>query len=171
MPLTLAQVEVKMVGRIGRMLAAVGLDGTTVDGTNPTLAEPIRAALVALGLTTTTSDAATDADLEALSDADLGKFLYLVEYYALESAWGSYVLVDQSLGSESQSLSQLRDAFLARLKWLRDLVGHVIDPISTPGPAAHGLIRAGQCYPPRGANGHVRTVWARRCVDGGIYYG
>jgi hypothetical protein len=148
--LTLSQVEVTVLRSIGPVLTLVGLDGTTMNGTNPTLVEPIRAALQALGLPVASTDGATDDEVGAVAAVDIPRFYYLVEYFALEAAWGaSLLMVDQSLGSESQSLSQIREGIMARLKWLLDRIGTLVPNALTPGKSVSGLIRAGRCYPVR----------------------
>lgn len=150
MPLTLSQVEVKLTGRFGYLLSQLGLDGTTADGTNATLAEPIRIALTALGLPTATPGEVTDADLDSLDPGELTKFLDVAAYFALDVAWSKAVfLCDQSLGSESQSLSQIAKGIKDRMDALMARIGYLVIPSSVPGPSAHGLIRAGRCYPVR----------------------
>lgn len=160
MPLTVSQVEVKLTGRYGYLLSQVGLDGTTTDGTNPTLVEPIRAALVAMGHATTSSDAASDADLEALADGDLTKLLDVAAYLALDAAWGRAVFFcDQSLGSESQSLSQVAKGIKDRMDALEKRIGYIVNPLSVPGLSEHGLIKAGRCYPVDRGDWPGRIPW------------
>lgn len=157
MPVTVAAVEAELLSRVGPWLSVAGLDATTADGTNAALRGPIRWAVGRLGLETADAIDVADADLAYISRGTYETLLYLAEYFALESAWGNYTKVDQSLGSESQSLSQRRDALKGRLEWLRRQLGPLVDPAAVPGPPAHGLIEAGRCYP--GANRPRMLPW------------
>lgn len=158
MAVLVADIEAEILVRLGSYLKAVGLDGTTADGSNLSLRGSIRWAAGRLSLITADPIDVADADLAALDRAQYETFLELVEYKALETAWGNWAMVDQSLGSESQSLSQLRDALQWRLDWLRKKLGPLIDPIASPGPSAHGRIQAGLCYPGRAVT-HRSWCW------------
>ena len=155
MSVTVGDIEAEILVRMGSYLMAVGLDGTTADGANLSLRGSIRWAAGRLGLATADPIDVVDGDLSALDRAQYETFIELAEYKALETAWGNWAMYDQSLGSESQSLSQLRDAIQWRLDWLRKKLGPLIDPAAAPGPSAHGEITAGRCYPGVGRHHHL----------------
>jgi hypothetical protein len=78
--------------------------------------------------------------------------LDLAEYHAIWIILDRYTKVDQSAGEESQSLSQRWQRLTWKFEQLQAKLGTLItDPAAatTPGPAAHGVIRAGRCYPSR----------------------
>ena len=140
MPVTIAGIKVELQTRIGPFWTLAGLTATAFDG-------PIRWAVGRMDLETADTIDVADADLVDLTRTQYETLLYLAEYFALETFLGNYLKVDQSLGSESQSLSQRRGAIMERLAWLRKYLGVLVDPASVPGPSASGLIRAGRCYP------------------------
>lgn len=105
-----ANAEYMLIQRIGQVLAAVGRDGTTVNGTNADLNEPIWYALQQLGYGVVDLTLVTDADVLAVATEDFAPFLDLAELRVLESALASSViLVDISIGPRRESLSQLSD--------------------------------------------------------------
>jgi hypothetical protein len=111
MGLTRAAAEAILVGRCGKILALAGLDGTTVDGTNPDLADPIRSGLASLGLATATVGAVVDADLAAIASETLDQLLDVAEVRALESALGNLDQPDQEASLNNyQYLGRLRDS-------------------------------------------------------------
>jgi hypothetical protein len=166
---TVAGLETDLVTMIGPYLTRVGLDGTTVDGTNESLRIPIRRAARRLGVTVAGS-AVTDDELATL-DGDEETLLDLAELKALEVIWGNWPEVDEQAGEESQSLSQLADRLQKRMDVLTTRLGTVADDAAAallPGASSAALIRTGLDYPPQPApNRYVRpTFWY-----GGKYYG
>jgi hypothetical protein len=150
MPVTVAGIEAELVVRIGPILRRVGLDGTTVDGTNPSLAGPIRHAVRAVGV--------SSGDPAEVADEDEETVLDLVELMALGLCWGNWPEVDQQAGEERQDLSQLADRIERRIKELKAALGALADPASAAkvaGATVAGLITRGQCYPP------ARNHWYR----------
>lgn len=105
-----ANAEYMLIQRIGQVLAAVGRDGTTVNGTNADLNEPIWYSLQQLGYGVVDLTLVTDADVSAVASEDFAPFLDLAELRVLESSLASSViLVDISIGPRRESLSQLSD--------------------------------------------------------------
>lgn len=156
MALTIADIERKLITQAGPFLARVGLDATTANGSNPSLEEPIRRAVSRLvgSAWDQTKLAAADADLEGL---ELTTLLDLATLRTLEQCRDNWAEFDQSDGEDSQSLSQLTKALDDRIAALTARLGPIaVEPDSTtlPGPAAHGVIRAGLCYPPRAVLGY-----------------
>ena len=168
MPLLVADIERDLVVLDGKLLERVGLDGNTASGANGSLRIPIRRAAKRMGVAVAGS-AVTDDELATL-DASLNeKLLALAHLRTLELCRDNWPEFDQSSGEESQSLSQLTKALDDRIAALKADLGELAleeDSTMLPGPAAHGLIRAGLCYPPRGAN---RYGFAG-CYDSRGYY-
>jgi hypothetical protein len=117
--LTRAQAEVILISRIGKMLVAAGLDGTTVNGTNVALVGPLAWAISKSDGTLASYAAVTDADLASV-DAELTfQVLDLAELRALESALGNYDAVDIRVGQRSESFSQTAGLLERRIAALR----------------------------------------------------
>jgi hypothetical protein len=108
MSLTLVQAETLLIARTGKRMAFVGMNSTTVDGTNSDLIEPIVTALFALDI--------TPADISAPSNDDLAKvesipeFLDRAELRVMQNIVGNMDMVDISEGPRSESLSQFTSA-------------------------------------------------------------
>jgi hypothetical protein len=108
MTITRANAETILIRRVGKALAAAGLDGTTVDGTNVDLNDPLGWACRQLGYAVDSPTAVDDDDLASVTDADLDQFLDMAEWRTLESALNAALaLVDTSVGPIRESLSQL----------------------------------------------------------------
>lgn len=105
MSLTRAQAEGILIRRIGRLVAAASLDGTTVDGTNADLADPLATAVRQLGGTVANRATVTDADLASVAREEA--LLDMAELRALESALGNLDVVDVQVGPEREALGQL----------------------------------------------------------------
>ena len=154
MSLTVADVERDLVDIHGAYLSRTGRDATTADGTNPSLRIPIRRAAKRLGLAVA-GGAVTDAELIPLDPASEETFLDVALYHSLKACRGSWAEFDQSDGEDSQSLSQLTKALDDWIRALEEELGPLAvdeDSSTLARPPAHGLLRAGLCYPPHGAN-------------------
>ncbi len=104
MALTRVQVEKVMVRRAGKRLAFVGLDGTTINGSNADLADPISQTLMAMGYPVADITDPEDSDLAGVTD--INQFLDRCELRVLETIHGNMDMVDYSTGPRSESLSQ-----------------------------------------------------------------
>lgn len=111
MALTRATVEAALIARCGKALTSIGLDGTTVDGTNAALADPIGEGLRSLGLATATLGAVVSADVAQVVDADdYAQLLDVAELRALETVLANWTEPDQIDGQDTrQDLGKLRD--------------------------------------------------------------
>lgn len=107
MALTRAQAEAILVRRVGRLLTAASMDGTTVNGTNADLADPLAWAIGQAGGALASRSAVTDADVATVSDEE--QLLDLAELRTLESISGNLALVDVTFGPHSEKLGQLGD--------------------------------------------------------------
>jgi hypothetical protein len=167
MPLTVAGLETDLIVLLGPYLTRVGLDGTTVDGSNPSLRIPIRRAAKRLGVSVAGSTV-TDEELATL-DGDEETLLDLAELKTLELIWGNWPEVDQQSGEERQFLNQIADRIEKRIGVLKSSLGTIADDAAEsllPGPSSSALIRAGLEYPPP-----VLSPYSRRGFwHGGVYY-
>lgn len=101
MALTRAHVESELVLRAGRLLAVVGLDGATVDGTNLTLNGPLRAGLESLAIPPV-AWTVTDTDLAAVDPGDVSQLLDVAELRTLQNVLGNMDEPDQQNGQDQQ---------------------------------------------------------------------
>lgn len=108
MALTRADVESVIVSRVGSLMTQAGLDGTTIDGTNADLNDPIGWAVRQLGYTVADITSVADTDIDDVGAADYDKLLDHAEYRALLNIDGNLTLVDTKVGPRSESLNQLR---------------------------------------------------------------
>lgn len=158
MPLTVATLEADLIVLLGPTLRRVGLDGVTVDGTNPSLRIPIRRAAKRLGVSVAGS-AVTDEELATLDPDNEDAFLELSRFHALNLILWNWPEVDEQAGEESQSLSQLADRIQKEIKELTASLGALtVDPAvvdanneataANVGSSSAALIRTGLDYPP-----------------------
>jgi hypothetical protein len=108
MAITRANVESILIRRLGALLTEAGLDGTTVDGSNVDLNDPIGWAVRQADGSVDDPATVDDEDVQTVATADLDKLLDLAEYRALESISGNLNLVDIESGPFRQSFNQLR---------------------------------------------------------------
>jgi len=108
MALTIVQVETILIRRVGTLFTAVGLDGTTVDGDNADLVDPIGTSIRNLGGTVTTITDIVDADLAGITEDDYDELLDVAELRALQSAHSAATtLIDTKLGPRDEKLSSV----------------------------------------------------------------
>ena len=113
MALTRANVEGILIKRVGALMTAASMDGTTIDGTNTDLNDPIGQALMRLDYTPTDITLIVDADLSSVGTGDYAGLLDIAEWRVLESIAGNLALVDITVGPRSEKLSQLADQVTA----------------------------------------------------------
>lgn len=117
MALTRANAESILIRRVGTLFTAVGLDGTTVAGTNADLNDPLGYALRRLGYAVASAVSVADTDVDDVSAADTDAFLDVAELRALENAHGAALtLVDISVGPRKESLGQMAEGLLQRME-------------------------------------------------------
>lgn len=107
MTITRANVESVLVQRCGKLLAAADLDGTTVNGANASLNDPIGWALRKMDYAVASLTAVADADLTSIPDEEINQLLDLAELRALQNIEGNLDDVDISANGRSESLGQL----------------------------------------------------------------
>ncbi len=118
MAVTRANVETVLVLRLGPLMTKAGQDGTTVDGTNADLADPIAWALRVAGYTTADVSDPTTAEVAAAED-DIDEVLALSELRAMENTLGNLDDVDTAVGPRDEKLSQLAAQLEKMIKFKR----------------------------------------------------
>lgn len=115
MALTRAQVEVILIARTGKWLAAAALDGSTVNGANSALNDPIGYAVRQIGFNVADVTAVNDGDVAQVAPGDYDKLFDLAELRALENALGNYDAVDLQVGPRRESFGQLLNQLQKRV--------------------------------------------------------
>ena len=121
MAVTRANVENVLIKRLGPLMTKAGQDGTTVDGSNTDLADPIGWALRTAGYTTADITNPTTAEVADAED-DIDQVVDLAEYRGLENILGNLDDVDVTVGPRSEKLSQLATQVQKRLDDVKDRV-------------------------------------------------
>jgi hypothetical protein len=121
MAVTRANVENVLVKRLGPLMTKAGQDGTTVDGTNTDLADPIAWALRTVGYTTADITNPTTAEVASAED-DIDQVVDLAEFRALGSMLTNLDDVDVTVGPRSEKLSQLAAQVQKRLDSVKDRI-------------------------------------------------
>lgn len=106
--MTRTQAETVLIARCGKLMTACGIDGTTMNGTNASLTDPLAWALRQSGYSPAAFGAVTDTDLAGVQDSDIDKLIDLAEIKALENALGNFDATDISVGPRSESYDQIR---------------------------------------------------------------
>lgn len=118
MAVTRANVETILVARVGPLMVKASMDGTTVDGSNADLADPIAWALRVAGYTTADVSDPTTAEVAAAED-DIDEVLALSELRTMENTLGNLDDVDTSVGPRDEKLSQLAAQLEKMIKFKR----------------------------------------------------
>ena len=123
MALTRINVEKVSIGRLGSLLTEAGLDGVTVDGSNPDLNYPIGFALRKLGHSVADIDAVADADIAPVVADDYDELFDWTEFRTLSNILVHLNQTDLSVEMYSESFNQLPD----RVQKLLDMKRSWID--------------------------------------------
>lgn len=129
MSLTRANTEFLVVPRVGPLMTAAGMDGTTVLGSNLDLNGPIGRAIRDLGHTVASAILVADADIASVTDAEHNEFLDRVTLHTLETVLGNLDDVDITVGPRSEKLSQLAAQVERKIARLREALG---EDMATP---------------------------------------
>lgn len=125
MALTRANVESILIRRVGRLMTAADMDGSTVAGTNADLNDPIGYALRASGLSVSSVAAVADADVAGVGDDLIDQVLDIAEWRTLLSIEGNYDDVDISANGRSESLSQTMKQVQAKIDRLQKRITEI----------------------------------------------
>jgi len=107
MSLSRANIESILIRRCGRMLTACGLDGTTINGSNADLNDPIAWAIKQLGGSVAARTSVADSDIATVAAEDEEALLDLAELRTLESALTNLDATDIRVGDREEKLDQL----------------------------------------------------------------
>lgn len=107
MGLTRANVETILIKRCGRKMLAASMDGTTSNGTNDDLNDPIGYALRVMGYQVTDIAQVADSDLAGVSVEEYDELFDRAELRTLENIAGNLDFVDISVGPRREALAQL----------------------------------------------------------------
>ena len=107
MALTRAQVETLIIKRVGLLFTELSLDGTTVDGTNADLNDPIVNALWLFDETVSNPALVADADIDDIAADEYREFVDTVEVRCLETALQALTAVNITVGPRSEAYDQL----------------------------------------------------------------
>lgn len=107
MTITRADLENVLISRAGKLMTAADLDGTTLNGTNADLNDPIATGLRRAGYSVASLAKVVDGDVASVLDEDVDKVLDLAELRLCENIEGNYDDVDISVTDRSESLNQL----------------------------------------------------------------
>lgn len=122
MAVTRANIEAIIIKRIGKWLTAAGLDGTTNNGTNSDLNDPIARGVRTLGYSVADVLNVSSSDIAAIEEADYDELFDVAELRALQSCLTNYDKVNLSLGPRSESFDQLRNAMVQAIKLKREQI-------------------------------------------------
>ena len=121
MAVTRANVEVNLIRRLGNLMTKAEMDGSTADGTNTDLADPIGWALRQAGYPTADITDPTTAEVAA-AVGDIDQVMDLSEMRTLESILGGLDDVDITLGPRDEKLSQLAEQAEKKLVAIQDKI-------------------------------------------------
>jgi hypothetical protein len=108
MALTRANVEVLLIQRVGSLFTELGLDGTTANGSNPDLNDPIGTAIRKVGGSVSDLTAVADADLSGVATAKYDELIDRAELRALETALNAATrLVALAVGPRREQLGDI----------------------------------------------------------------
>ena len=127
---TRAEVEDELIEELGPYMAVTGsMDAIKRDGTNKSLAGPIRKGVGQCGGTVATPPLVTDADVATVT-TDFERLIHICRYHLLLKIRGNWPFVDQAKGPTRQDLDQLAK----RIKeWIDEYIEEFKDPESAPG--------------------------------------
>lgn len=103
MSMTRAQCETVIISRVGGWMRVVGMDGTTHDGGNADLADPIAQMLRSIGYSTLDAINPCDADFAAIPSSNYEQALSVATLFTMRSILGRFSDVDEWAGTDKQS--------------------------------------------------------------------
>lgn len=135
MTLTVIQFETVLIKRTGKLLTALSMDGSTIDGNNPDLVDPMGYSIRQAGGSVTTITDVVDADLSGFAESDYDELLDVAELRTLQNIYGNFALVDVEIGPRNEAWSSLGttlEKLIARKeKRVKDIYGIGIAAMET----------------------------------------
>lgn len=120
MSLSRANAEFMLIPRLGPIMTAAGMDGSTVDGSNLALNGPIGKAIRDLGYAVTSITEISDADVAQITEAQYDEFLDTATLHVMEAVLGNLDDVDIRVGPRSEKLNQLAEQVERKIKRLSE---------------------------------------------------
>jgi hypothetical protein len=120
----------------------VGLDGTTISGSNADLVDPIRYAVRMFGIQLQGTVSVVDADLISIVGWKIEKLLDIGEKRILETCVDRYIYVDSQVDRDLQKYDQLRKGWETRIAALESRLSRPYGPGT--GGAVGGSLVAGR---------------------------
>lgn len=127
MAFTRANLEGLVVGRLGPLMEAAGLD-ISVTGSNSSLSAPLSKAARGVGAATADYATITSDELATIAAADLDPLFDLSEYRTLETVITNLDDTDITTGPRSEKLSQLVAQAERRLNRLDSVLKSILHP-------------------------------------------
>ena len=136
MALTRAYVEAELVGQRRELLVLAGMS-TSVDGSNPDLNDPIRAALFDVGVTAADPTDVSDADLATVPASATSNFMAAARYRLAVKLHGAFAgQPDRRVGMLETKFSQVAEALAKEIASL--------EQTGEQGATAAGGVRIGK---------------------------
>jgi hypothetical protein len=127
MALTRANIETILIQRTGALLTLVSLDGTTVDGTNASLNDPIGYGIRQSGGSTSNFASVSDADVLTVDTTSQDQLIDIAEFRTLQNVLGNYNMPNTKVGPRDEEWGDLGEVISDRLdkkqKLLEELYG------------------------------------------------
>lgn len=143
--LTRANVESVLIRRCATLLTKVGLDGVTQNGTNADLNDPIRRAVRDNGMGVSDPVTVTDTDLSSFSGWVIERLYDSAELRLLETIWGHWAEVSQTISHGKIEAQQLADRIQKRIEALETRLRKPYG--QNVGIGSVGRIAHGRCVP------------------------
>lgn len=165
---TRANLEQSLIGALGPRLSFVGLDGTTQDGTNASLNDPIRRAVQSMG-SVVSNFIVADADIAPFTGWSLEQLLDYAKLEALQRIAERCTFVDTKVGDGSFDLSQFHEQVLADIAILEERLRKPYGP-AVPAPAVNTMQSQGMTVAPYLPNDPFRPYRSRSWPPGAWPY-
>lgn len=127
MALTRANIEGILIERAGSLMTLVSLDGTTIDGTNTSLNDPIGYGIRQSGGSTSNFASVSDADVLTVDTTNQDQLIDIAEFRTLQNILGNYNRPNTKVGPRDEEWGDLSKVISDRLdkkqKLLEELYG------------------------------------------------
>ncbi len=120
MALTRANIEVLLIKRCSKVMAFIGLDGTTENGANADLNDPIGVGIRQCSGTVDNFVLVDDEDVGTVNSSDYDKMIDIAEYRLLSSMISNFDKYGLKVGPRSGYQSQVREGIEKRINDLRE---------------------------------------------------
>jgi hypothetical protein len=119
---TRAQIEELLLKRVGRWMAEVGMDNTTISGTNADIDDPLGFAIRRLGGSVANPVSVSDGDVSGIDGSEFDKLMDYAELRLLKNILGNMEFVDTSGLPMSMNNDQLGKRIQKRIDDLQQYI-------------------------------------------------